>query len=487
MNTEDEPFIRVHCSNAFEGAKVKYREDRKRLIDGTPDQIAVNEILLLQLRTAHALRNNGYAKTAAQKYVTNLGSLKVNWVNKKTKKANTEMQDAWDEFAANPMLDGYGNLDTWQSVSNFNRFATGASFTRKHIRRRGNLNKVPLKLEQIQTQLHDISYFGANLDPQIKFGMKFQDTKPLSYFFRLNLYQEFPYNNLSTVEPTEIPADEIIHSFIRTQPGQWIGIPELAAVLIPLYEIDDLVEVSVAKQKIAQAISIIVTGSSPINQLPVGTTRSISRESGKEVTPTNSDRESVELKTEGTNIIYPRKGENVSIFQGTDIGMNLLGLIKFELRRVCNAADVPYHLVTGDMEGINFSSLRSLMVELRTRIEFIHKFYTVPLELLPLANTFRSLASLRKSSLGNTVPLFQLPRFHGVDDLKDAQADKLEMQSGFGLLKNALDERHISYEELIEDLELRKELKEKYDFDLLAGDTKSQANNVEPNPKTTGI
>jgi capsid protein len=466
---DDVLYSRVIGTKAYEGATTRYKKEREQLIDGTSDQIAVNEILLLQLRIAHALRNNGYSRTAANKYVTNLGFLKVNWVDKKTKKPHEAMQELWDEFAENPMLDGYGNLATWQSVSNYSRFSTGSSFTRMHIRRKRNSNVVPLKLENVQTQLHDISYFGNNIDEKIKFGIKFNDTKPSSYFFRLNLYENFPYSSLNNgFKPTEIPADEIIHSFIRTNPGQWIGIPELAAVLIPLYDIDDLVDVTLAKQKIAQAISVVVTGSSPINMLPPGAVPAYINKDRQEVdSPLGSERETVELKSEGTNVIYPRKGENVTFFQGSDIGQNLMGLLKFELRRICNSCDVPYHQVTGDLEGIDFSSLRSLVIELRTRIEFIHNFYTIPLEMYPLTKYFKSLAVLYKKKTINAVPLFQLPRFYGIDELKDAQADQLEMQNGFGLLKKALDERHITYEELTEDLEMRKELREKYGLDLI--------------------
>ena len=54
-------------------------------------------------------------------------------------------------------------------------------------------------------------------------------------------------------------------------------------------------------------------------------------------------------------------------------------------------------------------------------------------------------------------PFFQLPRWYGIDDLKDIQADLLEVQSGMATLSSKLDERHTSFEEIVEDRKLIKE------------------------------
>jgi capsid protein len=478
--------------SAYEGSVAKYKEDRQRLYDGTPDQVAVNEILLLQLRVAHAYRNSGYAKTAVNKYVTNLGSLQVHWIDKNTKEPVKEMQELWEEFASNPMLDGYGDLKTWQSVSNFSRFLTGASFTRLHIRRKGNKNKIPLKLENISSRLHDISYFGVNSQTDVKFGIQFSDSKPENYFFRLDLFEEFPYKaNINTIDPVTIPAKELLHSFIRTSPGQWIGIPELAAILVSLYKIEDLVDVTVAKQATSQAISIIVTGGSPLNQLPIGGIRKIDEAMNREIDEdSSSENEKIELRTTGTNVIYPKKGENVNVFQGADIGNNLLGLIEIELRKICAACDTPYHQVTGDYKGIDFSTLRGILIELRNRIEYIHHFYTIPLEMYPLTKYFKELASvyIKGEAFSNAIPTFQFPMFRGVDDLKEAQADQLEMQNGFGLLKDKLNERHLTFEELQEDLRKRKSLLDEFGLDLISSTKKGdQTTNTEANSNSTTL
>jgi len=70
------------------------------------------ELAFLQQRSEHAVRNNGYAKAARDKYITNLQDIKIRWLDNKGKSSKLG-QSLWDEFAKNPTLDGYGNFSTF--------------------------------------------------------------------------------------------------------------------------------------------------------------------------------------------------------------------------------------------------------------------------------------------------------------------------------------------------------------------------------------
>ena len=137
---------------AYEGATISYKNGLKGLLRGEPDTLAAREVLFLQMRSAHAIRNNGTAKAARDKYVTNLAAITVNW-KKQDGTAHEAMQTIWNEFADDPSLDGYGTLANIQSVWHSSMFQSGNSFTRYQIRRTGNKNKVPLKLETITPEI----------------------------------------------------------------------------------------------------------------------------------------------------------------------------------------------------------------------------------------------------------------------------------------------------------------------------------------------
>ena len=461
---------------AFEGASKSYRLAQKGLLTGEADSLAARELLTLQMRSKHAIRNNGYAKTAITKYVTSLGTIKVNWIDAKGKR-HTAMQALWDEFAANPNLDGHGTLDNTQSIWHYEVFGTGTAFSRMIIKREGNTNKVPLKLQNIPSQLHNVFYMGNNTTDEItRNGITFVDSKPTKYYFRKGIYEQQWYQVDNTFPQVEVPANELLHLFVRENAGQWLGIPNLASILIPLYELDELNDATISKQKAAQAIAWIIENTNPLNMTPTGSPVTVKDKD-------NNDK--IVFKSTGGNTQYLNKGEKINFYQSTDIGANLPVLIKSELHRIAAAVGVPYHTLTGDTSGLDFSSIRAIGIELRHRIEYIHHFYTIPLGLNPLTSYFKELAKLYSNKVAGAIPTYQLPRFYGVDELKDAQADLLEVQNGMATLQSKLDERHTTFEDIVAD---RARIKEAGLDNLLISQSTmaNQINNKEANPNSTG-
>lgn len=464
---------------AYESATVSYKNGLRGLLKGEPDTLAARELLFLQMRSAHAIRNNGVAKAARDRYVTKLGNICVNWKTPDGK-SHKVMQKLWDEFAANPNLDGHGNFANTQSVWHGSMFQSGNAFTRLQIRRKDNPNVIPLKLELITPEFHDVLFFGTSSGDKntyTRHGIKFVDSKPDTYYFRKGIWQSFYMNEI--VNPytrIEVPANELLHMFIRDMPGQWIGIPSLTSVLIPLYELDELTDATVAKQKAAQAIAWVITNTNPIAMTPTGTPTAVK---------TKNLEDKIVFETGGGNTQYLNKGEDIRFYQGTDIGANLQILIQKELQRIASAVGIPYHELTGDTNGLDFSSIRAVAIELRTRIEYIHHFYTIPLGLEPLTAYFKELAVMYKKGVANAIPTFQLPRVYGVDELKDTQADLLEVQYGMATLQSKLDERHTTYEEILEDAKKRQELKE-YGVDFTPSKTATaQSKNNQANSNSS--
>lgn len=457
---------------AYEAASTSYRNGIRGLLAGEPDTLAAREVQYLQMRSQHAIRNNGYAKSALNKYVTNLGAVKVIWKDPKGK-SHKQMQPLWDEFYADPNLDGHGTLANTESVWHHSMFMDGTAFTRMHIRRKGNKNKIPLKLQGIPAAMHDLGYMGT--DNSVRFGMKFEDTKPIEYYFRKGIYEENWLSSTTAYPQVVIPAHELLHMFIRESPGQWIGIPNLAPVLLLLYELDELNDATIAKQKAAQAIAWIIENSNPIAMTPTGTA----------VTTKDKDqKDKVVFKAQGGSTQYLNKGEKIKFYQSTDIGSNLQVLIRAELHRIAASLDIPYYQLTCDTDGLAFSSIRALAIELRNRIEYIHHFYTIPLGLAPLTVRFKDLAVLYNPKVANAVPHFQLPRWRGIDELKDIQASLLKVQSGMGTLEDVLEDMNSSFEKVQADRERIKELELTH---LLEpnGSATAQAKNTEANTNSS--
>ena len=440
---------------AFEGAANNYQTGLRGLFDGEADTLAARELRYLQNRSAHICRNNGYGKIALKNWITNANSIKVVW-KYANGKSHGLMQGYWEEFAANPSHDGYGDIKTFQGVSNSSIFITGNSYIRKLIVRSGNKNIVPLKLQLIPSILHDVMFTASpgidntSYDPNtiIRYGMTFKNSIPIEYHFRKSILESTLLSN-TPLQRISIPAEEIIHTFIRDEPGQWLGIPLLASVLLSLYSLDDLLTATVTKQKAAQSIAVLIeqTGNA-ISMLPVGQIKTTDTDGTPKIHYKNDANES--------QVLYLNKGESAKMFQGTDIGANFGILIESELRKIATTADALYHQLTGDTTGLNYSSLIGMALQSRNRLEYLHNFLFIPLREKPIADAFKDLAILYNPKVSTAIPYFQLPRWRGIDDLKDIQADLLELQSGMAIIEDKLSERGLTIEQVIADEENRK-------------------------------
>lgn len=458
---------------AYDGASEHYRLEQKGLHGGTQDRLAAGELRNLWMRSHHAIRNHGWAASAKLQHRMNLGAIKVVW-KLSGGEPDLKLQIIWDEFASNPNLDGFGTLANTQDGWNSATFESGEAITRMIIKRRKGF-KIPLVLQAIESEFLDPQFTGINNDKNIQQSIKFKNSLPVTYYFsktihNLNLF-------VGDTERVAIPAVDILHMFDRQRPGQWRGIPSLTPVLLPLYELDELMDATVNKQKAAQAITWIIENTNLAAAMAIGTVTTTDDE-----TDVDADGNRRRISQAGSaNVQYMNKGEKIHLSQGTDIGNNFESLIKVQLRLIAKTVGLSAEMLTGDLEGISFSSLKFIINEMKARAEFIYQFQTISLGLQPLCNRFQELAGLfgNKKMLKSTAS-FQLPRRRSIDDLKDTQADLLEITSSLNTLENKLSERNLSLDDIIAD----KAKMEAAGIMLVA---EAQSENVKPNSNSAEI
>jgi len=172
---------------AFDSASTDYRNQHRRAILGDADALSAGELVFIQGRCRHLIRNNPTASAARDKYVTSLGVIQVKFKNQKGETHHV-MQKLWDEFIENPSLDGKGDLGSMQATWNGDRFESGEAISRMVIVKDGN--KIPLKLQNIESEYLDASYFGLQNEVEniglTRYGITFDKatkTKPEFYNF----------------------------------------------------------------------------------------------------------------------------------------------------------------------------------------------------------------------------------------------------------------------------------------------------------------
>lgn len=440
----------------YEGATTSYRMEQKALMQGDQDTVSARELRNLWARSHYLVRNNACSITAKKRLLANwIGKgITVKWKNP-NKTANKKMQKLWDIWIKECNYDDYGTLYNTEAIWGSSLFESGESFTQMIISKR-KTSKIPLALkvleaEQLDPMFSKVLAESVGLNPMIpseedvRTGIGFVDGKPTTYYF----WKKHPGSRLMTVPGNvriAIPAEDVIHIFERERPGQWRGVPMLAAVLINIYEMDELVDATLQRQKAAQAISWIISNTSVTSGVAPGTVRNSLDPNEVDA---NGKRKTI-IQGAGGNVQYLNKGETVTLSSLDDIGGNLQILLEDEWSKIAAALGLAYHQVTGDLSGVNFSSIRAGLNELRIRIEMMQHHLFITLGLDRVTSRFQELAGVYESAaMLEAIPHYYVPRRYGVDDMKDAQADLLEVQAGFATMESKLEERHTEFEDVV--------------------------------------
>ena len=467
----------------YVAASTEYALAHRTASLGDVDTLGVSEMLFLIARSRYMCRNNAVCSSAQDKYATKLGSIKISCNNQDGSK-HAIAQDLWDEFAESPMLDGFGNLDTWQVACNHERFASGKALTRLHTV--VSDSRIPLKLQGIPAEYWDVNYLGIdkpeyNTAPyRTKYGITFNNSKPeLYHFFQEGYFAINATPVKDSWKRVAVPSEDIINSFERKNANQWIGVPLLSSCLLTIYALEDLCDATIKQQTNASAYSWIVKNNGGNGLVRTGT-GSVVLAGNKDI---NDPDKKIVFQAAAGNVHYLGTGEELQQVQSTDIGNNLIPMIKSELELIASALNMPYFELKGDTSGMDFSAIRAILIQWRNRIEFIYNIVIIRTQMKPLVNRFFSYARL-KYKVANVKVAYQIPRWYGVDDLKDAQADLLEVASGFIPMESVWQERGYSKEQIEASITT---LKAMGLFDIIMqGSQQASQNNGAPTSATTG-
>ncbi len=149
-------------------------------------------------------------------------------------------------------------------------------------------------------------------------------------------------------EPLRLPAPDCLHLFKPLAAGQLRGITWLAPVLLRLHELDQFEDAALVKAKIAALFTGFITD-------PDGTASDLSG-----------------TNTNGALTVGMEPGSLIPLPPGTDISFSnptesdAYGpFVKNHLRAVAADMGLPYELVSGDLEGVTYSSIRAGLTAVR--------------------------------------------------------------------------------------------------------------------------
>ncbi len=213
-----------------------------------------------------------------------------------------------------------------------------------------------------------------------------------------------------------VESESVLHVFKPLAPGQLRGVSWLAPVILPASDFDKLCDALLKGAQVAAMHAGFITDLNGNGEPYDGETPSL--EPGALIRWPN-----------GTDIKFnsPQQAQQAAEF------------MKLNLRQLAAGLGLPDHLLSGDLTGANYSSLRAGLLPFRQRVEQVQYTVLVPQFLAPV---WRAVILHGVLSGDLDAPDFEgnpeaylladwlPPAFMQVDPMKQVQADAAELEAG---------------------------------------------------------
>lgn len=336
------------------------------------------------------------------------------------KTLNTAIEDAWKWWCDEADLAGRLHLYDLQSlcvrqlseIGEFCVIKTATSAPGRYLPfalrsveadRIADWRSVPLPGNEI--------YAGVEYDP--RFG------KTMAYWFSDDSTVGLLYGG-QTLNSVRIPADRVIHGFESLRPGQLRGVSPFAPGVLLAHSLRDYLEAEIDAAKMAARWLAFITTPNP--EATMGAF-------GAKADTKDSTRRVEEIGTAIKEYLLP--GEEVKLADHNRPGDAFTPFTKFVLQTFACLMDLPYELVSGNYDGLNYSVLRGIRNDFAQslatmRARFVRQFCS------PIQRSFMGwLALTGKVELPgyfeNPYPYLRSvwlgPGMAPVDPLKEGRAD----------------------------------------------------------------
>ena len=408
-------------------------------------------------RSRELMRNDDYAKKFKRMIKSNVvGSQGIKLQNQAKdtngnldKKANDIIETAWKKWCKKGNCDVTGKY----SFIDIMKMAMGtlAEDGEVLIRKvKGFDNEFGFALQLLEADHLDEQY--NDKDRNILMGIEYDKwNKPVAY----HLHKTHPGNQTLTNRDTtreRIPADEINHLFLPLRISATRGVPWMHTAMTRMKMVNGYEEAELVGARLGASKAGFYTrnqadgeygGDTVVGGTPVN-----------EVTP-------------GEFEILP-EGWDFKSYDPQHPSTAFKDFMKVVLRGISSGLDVSYNTLANDLEGVNYSSLRSGVLEEREVWKDLQKWLAEHL----LDDVFADWLDMALLTKTVPLPFFKYEKFNNptwlprgfawVDPLKDMQSNILASKEGLKTHTQIASEMGQDIEELYQQLAKEKELRAKY-------------------------
>ena len=317
----------------------------------------------LRTKSRDLVRRNAWAQSGIEAFVANAVGTGIKPQSLAGDDAfKTAVQTLWRDWVEEADAAGQTDFYGLQALACRAMLEGGECLIRLRPRRPEDGLSVPLQLQLIEPE-HLPLNLNIDLDSGnvVRSGIEFDGMgRRVAY----HLYRSHPedgrlapMSGQGGLETVRIDASEIIHLYKVLRPGQIRGEPWLSRALVKLNELDQYDDAELVRKKTAAMFAGFITRQSVEDNL-LG-----------EGLPDGNGVSLAGLEPGTMQILEP--GEDIKFSDPADVGGSYGEFLRAQFRAVAAAIGITYEQLTGDLSGVNYSSIRAGMLEFRRRCEMV--------------------------------------------------------------------------------------------------------------------
>ena len=339
---------------------------------------------LMLARCHDEVRNNPLAISAVDNFESQIvgNGIKPKW-NNLPEDVKLNIEHEFKLSALTNQFDYHGLSDYYglQALAAREIFEGGEVFVRRHIRPIGwgtNPNvkqpmRVPLQLqliesEQVPTWLTITATPGTVARPGsvIRTGKEFDKDGRLAAY---HMYQEHPgetmYFTSSALKFTRVTSDHMLHVYKPFRAGLLRGQPHLASVLVLLHELAKYTDATVVAKEVQAMFAGFVTRITPDGDvIPTDQIGVVNGAGGNNYVPPGTRLS----EAEPGSFNYLQPGEDIK-FPNLPQNSDLQTFMSVMLHQFAVGIGATYEQITGDLRGVNLSSIRAGVLDAHRKCE----------------------------------------------------------------------------------------------------------------------
>lgn len=332
---------------------------------GNPGAVAAMLATSAELRgkSRDLVRRNAWAQAGIEAFVANAVGTGIKPQSlSDDEHFKTAVQALWRDWVEEADAAGQTDFYGLQALACRAMLEGGECLIRLRPRRAEDGLSVPLQLQLLEPE-----HLPINLNTDlpsgnvVRSGIEFDS---LGRRVAYHLYRSHPedgrlapMSGQGGMDTVRIPAAEIIHLFRVLRPGQIRGEPWLSRALVKLNELDQYDDAELVRKKTAAMFAGFVTRANPEDNL-MG-----------EGAPDSDGISLAGLEPGTMQMLEP--GEDIKFSDPADVGGSYAEFLRTQFRAVAAAIGITYEQLTGDLTGVNYSSIRAGLLEFRRRCEMV--------------------------------------------------------------------------------------------------------------------